>query len=465
MSTKGSSGAKSGTQKDISLAYVLAGGILGWLLGQGVWPGSVISPLATSIPYFDGLTGSLLAKYNVPWGLNPSPRISSAANALPSNVCDVSPATLAVISEPFERDALQPLRTTKVAPNWQELQATSAGGKLKDCVFAAHDSAFHGLIGPDPTVKLLAQKDYTFAHEGPVWLPAIGKLFFVSNRLGDTGGTDQYAELWLLDPETLETSQVRPRVPIIMGNGATNWSPSEVLITSQGGNNTGGALFVLDVVSGAARKLLDNFQGLQFNSPNDVVVSRDGVIYFTDPSYGLQQKFRTMTQVGDYVWRFNARTGDTAIVDEKFLQPNGVVLSPDGRVAYITDTGCKHANTSDGGQCTAPNTPRSIYAFDILKSRDGASLLANKRLFAVPDVGAPDGIKVDLQGNVWTGVGDGVAVFSPSGKLLGKILVGEVSNIVFAGDVLVMMKETEVLAVKLAARGVVLPGMLAPAIA
>ena len=54
---------------------------------------------------------------------------------------------------------------------------------------------------------------------------------------------------------------------------------------------------------------------------------------------------------------------------------------------------------------------------------------------------------------------------SAGGKLLGKILVGEVSNIVFAGDVLVMMKETEVLAVKLAARGVVLPGMLAPAIA
>ena len=53
-------------------------------------------------------------------------------------------------------------------------------------------------------------------------------------------------------------------------------------------------------------------------------------------------------------------------------QPNGVVLSPDGRVAYITDTGCKHADTSDGGQCTAPNTPRSIYAFDILKSRFAA---------------------------------------------------------------------------------------------
>ena len=91
-------------------------------------------------------------------------------------------------------------------------------------------------------------------------------------------------------------------------------------LSEQGGNKTGGGLFVLDVLSGDARKLLDNFQGLQFNSPNDVVVSRDGIVYFTDPSYGLQQKFRTEMQLGDYVWRFNPRTGDTAIIDEKFLQ-------------------------------------------------------------------------------------------------------------------------------------------------
>lgn len=71
--------------------------------------------------------------------------------------------------------------------------------------------------------------------QGPVWLPAINKLFFVSNRLGDVDATDQYVELWTLDPETLETSQVEPRMPILMGNGATNWSPSEVLVLAQVG--------------------------------------------------------------------------------------------------------------------------------------------------------------------------------------------------------------------------------------
>ncbi|CAL8467156.1 g6692 [Coccomyxa elongata] len=413
----------------------------------------------------DGLTGSFLAKNNVPWGLNPSPHIGSAADALPSKVCNVSPASLAEIPEPFERDALEPLHTTKVAPSGHQLQDTPKGAELKDCVFLAHDSNFHSLIGANPTVKRLAQKDYTFAHEGPVWLPAIGKLFFVSNRLGDTDSSNQYVELWLLDPETLETTQVQPKVPILVANGATNWSPNEVLILQQGGNNTGGALFVLDVLTGAARQLLDNFQGLQFNSPNDVVVSREGVVYFTDPSFGIQQKFRSVMQLGDYLWRFNARTGDTAVVATTFEQPNGVVLSPNGKVMYVTDTGCKHADAPDGGQCTSPNMSRSIYAFDIIKGSDGATLLSNKRLFAAVDVGAPDGIKVDVEGNVWTGVGDGVAAYSPSGKLLGKILVGEVANLVFAGDVLVMMRETEVLAVKLTARGVVLPGMLAPAVA
>ena len=72
--------------------------------------------------------------------------------------------------------------------------------------------------------------------QGPVWLPAIGKLFYVSNRLGDTESSNQYVELWLLDLQTLETTQVQPKVPILVANGATNWSPSEVLILQQVGS-------------------------------------------------------------------------------------------------------------------------------------------------------------------------------------------------------------------------------------
>lgn len=165
MSRGGSNTTKARRAQDISLVYAVAGGILGYLVGQSAWSGTLVNPIAQHIPYLDGLTGSLLAKYNVPWGLNPSPKISSAANALPSKACDVSSIRLAVLPEPFERGAMEPLQTTKLDPDWKELQNTPLGVDLKDCVFEVHDKRFYDLIGLDPTVKVLAKKDYPFAHE------------------------------------------------------------------------------------------------------------------------------------------------------------------------------------------------------------------------------------------------------------------------------------------------------------
>ena len=69
--------------------------------------------------------------------------------------------------------------------------------------------------------------------QGPVWLPELHKLFFVSNRLGNQETTDQRTELWTLDPETLARQEIVPSQPILMANGATNWAPSKVLVEQQ----------------------------------------------------------------------------------------------------------------------------------------------------------------------------------------------------------------------------------------
>ena len=74
--------------------------------------------------------------------------------------------------------------------------------------------------------------------QGPVWLPELHKLFFVSNRLGNQETTDQHVEMWTLDPETLETQEVVPSTPILMANGATNWAPTKVLVEQQVGHRT-----------------------------------------------------------------------------------------------------------------------------------------------------------------------------------------------------------------------------------
>ena len=69
--------------------------------------------------------------------------------------------------------------------------------------------------------------------QGPVWLPAVDRLFFVSNRLGDLSTPNQHVEMWTLNPSTLALAQLQPSVPILTANGATNWSPTEVLVTQQ----------------------------------------------------------------------------------------------------------------------------------------------------------------------------------------------------------------------------------------
>jgi hypothetical protein len=66
-----------------------------------------------------------------------------------------------------------------------------------------------------------------------VWLPAIGRLFVVSNRLGNHDTADQRTEMWLINPQTLDTEHLRPDSPILVANGATNWSPQEVLVLQQ----------------------------------------------------------------------------------------------------------------------------------------------------------------------------------------------------------------------------------------
>lgn len=100
-----------------------------------------------------------------------------------------------------------------------------------------------------------------------------------------------------------------------------------------------------------------------------------------------------------------------------------------------------------------PARPHTIYAFDILK-RSGGSFLANRRVFAVSDTGIPDGVKLDRDGNVYSGCGDGLNVWAPSGDLIGKIHVqGGVSNFCFAGNDLILLAETRVLKIGLHCTG------------
>jgi gluconolactonase len=154
--------------------------------------------------------------------------------------------------------------------------------------------------------------------------------------------------------------------------------------------------------------LASQYEGKRLNSPNDLVVKSDGSVYFTDPPYGIKSE---QEELGFYgVYRL-APDGTLTLLVKDFVRPNGIAFSPDEKKLYVNDSEKGH-----------------IRVFEV--KLDGT--LENGRIFAElkdpSKSGVPDGMKVDQQGNVYSTGAGGVWVFSPSGNLLGKIEVPEVST-------------------------------------
>ncbi|NGN41724.1 SMP-30/gluconolactonase/LRE family protein [Mesorhizobium sp. CGMCC 1.15528] len=170
--------------------------------------------------------------------------------------------------------------------------------------------------------------------------------------------------------------------------------------------------------SGDITVIADRFDGKRLNSPNDVVVGRDGAIWFTDPTYGIATEYegsRSESEIGSSnVYRIDA-DGSISLVADGFVQPNGLCFSRDERVLYIADSGAR---------------PGQLLAFEVVEGRS----LTNRRLLRECEIGIYDGFRVDRDGNIWTSAGDGVHCLSADGTLLGKIKLPEaVANVCFGG--------------------------------
>jgi gluconolactonase len=170
-----------------------------------------------------------------------------------------------------------------------------------------------------------------------------------------------------------------------------------------------------------------HYQGRRLNSPNDVVVKRDGSIWFTDPPYGIlsdREGHKADSELGDhYVFRFDPATGALRIVSDFVVEPNGLAFSSDESVLYVSDTSA--ALRSDGGG------HHHIVAFNVVAGQD----LADPRVFAVVSPGLADGFRVDIKGFVYTSSEDSVQVYHPDGTRIGRIAVPEkVGNLCFGGN-------------------------------
>jgi gluconolactonase len=174
---------------------------------------------------------------------------------------------------------------------------------------------------------------------------------------------------------------------------------------------------------GTLTVLAEKFDGKRLNSPNDIVCKSDGSIWFSDPytAMGRYGGYVGQAELPSVVYRWDPQTRALAVAASDIPRPNGLAFSPDESKLYIIDGAGPHA----------------IRVYDVV----GGTRLANGRTFITAEPnGTPDGLRVDVDGNLWVGWGmgapglDGVSIFNPEGKLIGRIDLPErCSNVCFGG--------------------------------
>jgi len=188
----------------------------------------------------------------------------------------------------------------------------------------------------------------------------------------------------------------------------------------------GGRRVVRTEYDGSITVLVDQFNGKPLNSPNDVVVKSDGMVWFTDPPFGILGHYeghQATPEQPTCVYRFDPASGECTVVTDAVNRPNGLCFSPDERLLYVVESG---------------TLPRRIRVFEV----DGSHLRNDRVFYTCADGVHPDGFRCDVDGNLWAGWGggpdhpelDGVMVFAPDATPIGHIALPErCANLCFGG--------------------------------
>jgi gluconolactonase len=272
------------------------------------------------------------------------------------------------------------------------------------------DPALDAVIAPGTKIERVAT-GFTFT-EGPMWRE--GRLWFSDVRGDKLRAVTPDGKVQLL----LDNSGgVKSRTPGVdqgsdgMAPGPDGW----VYVCLQGGRKV---VRLDDLMHESV--VVDSYKGKKLNSPNDIVFARDGSFWFTDPPYGLKGMDISPDKELSFnaVFRYDHGRLTPEITD--LTLPNGIGFSPDGKILYVSNSG-----------------PRMyVKAYDVAP---GGRLSNGRILISYPDdapgSGIPDGLKVDMAGNIWTTGPGGIRIVTPQGKVLGQIKLPEVAaNLGFADD-------------------------------
>lgn len=283
----------------------------------------------------------------------------------------------------------------------------------------------------DLKLTTLATYEDELAHEGPVILD--DGILFVSNRLYESDSTTESGQgepsvqVSFYNFTSKETIDLGLSDIIPVANGAVLLDDGNVAILAQGTKTKKSGIAIFNPKS-IGKSVDDDVEFLTtswgatetpFNSPNDIIQASDGSIWYTDPQYGYEQGFRPPPESGNWVWRYDYKTNKNRLMADQFIRPNGIAFSSNEDYIYITDSG--HF-PGDGNPI--PTNPSTIYRYRVLWDDEDINnsepLLTERTVFAVASP-VPDGLKVDADGNIWTGTSQGLEIFSKTGKPVGII--------------------------------------------
>lgn len=279
------------------------------------------------------------------------------------------------------------------------------------------DAAINNLIDPSATIEVLSEGyDWT---EGPVWIESEKMLLFSDipkntiYQWTEAKGTEVYLKPSGYTGEAASNSLEEG------SNGLALNNAGKLVLCQHGDRRIAAMEAPLDAPKAAFITLTDGYDGKKFNSPNDLLVRKNGDYFFTDPPYGLPQN---TTQEIPFQGVYKLSGGTVSLLVDSLTRPNGLAFMPGEKTLIIANSDKDKA---------------MLYAYDL----DENDSLKNGRIFndateaAKSESGLPDGLKIDQQGNVFATGPGGVWIFNKEGKLLGKLKIpAATSNCAFSND-------------------------------
>lgn len=264
------------------------------------------------------------------------------------------------------------------------------------------DPAFDRLVPGDARIEKVAG-GFTFI-EGPLWRPS-GALWFsdvvgnVVRQWSPDGGVVE-----LLRPGGYDGHHL-PAGGFVGPNGMTAAPNGDVLLCQHGNRRIVRISRDMTVTT-----LVDKFQGKKLNAPNDIVFRSDGTLYFTDPPYGLPLQDDDPSKELPFNGVFKLQNGKLDVIITDLTRPNGIAFSPDEKTLYVSNSDERQRIWKRYDVAADGNVSNGRAFFDSSGFKEG---------------GVPDGMKIDVQGNIWATGPSAVLVLSPEGRHLGSIVAPE----------------------------------------